>query len=50
MINFGWFVTINTLLTVFLENPLTEGGYEFTPQKNAACMFKIALSRSGKTS
>lgn len=43
MINFGWFVTINTLLTVFLENPVTEGGYGFTPQQNAACTFTIVL-------
>lgn len=42
MINFGWFVMINTLLTVFLQNPL-EGGYAFTPQQNAACTFRTVL-------
>ncbi len=46
MINFGWFVTINTLLTVFLENPVREGGYGFTPQQNAACMFRITVFRT----
>ena len=34
---FGWFVTINTLLTVFLQEPVKEGGYGFTPLRNAAC-------------
>jgi hypothetical protein len=37
LISFGWFVMINTLLTVFLEEPLKIGGYAFTPQQNAAC-------------
>ena len=36
-INFGWLVMINTLLAVFLQNPVEEGGYAFTPQQNAAC-------------
>lgn len=35
--SFGWFVTINTLLTVFLQRPEKAGGYAFTPQRNAAC-------------
>ncbi|MCJ1319887.1 hypothetical protein MMC15_005223 [Xylographa vitiligo] len=38
---FGWFVTINTLLTVFLQEPLKAGGYAFTPLQNAA--FSIAI-------
>lgn len=38
-ISFGWFVMINTLLTVFLEEPTEDGGYFFTPQKNAACRY-----------
>ena len=41
LINFGWFVMINTLLAVFLENPIDEGGYAFTPQQNAACKSSI---------
>lgn len=36
---FGWFVTINTLLTVFLQEPEIVGGYGFTPERNAACKF-----------
>lgn len=34
---FGWFVNVNTLLTVFLQRPQDEGGYAFTPQRNALC-------------
>ena len=45
MVNFGWFVTINTLLTVLLEDPLIGGGRGFTPQRSAACMFTIVLFR-----
>jgi hypothetical protein len=33
----GWFVSLNTLLAVFLQNTVEEGGYGFTPQKTAAC-------------
>lgn len=40
-INFGWFVMINTLLAVFLESPIDEGGYAFTPQQNAAFSFAL---------
>ena len=39
LMTFGWYVMINTLLTVFLEEPVKEGGYHFTPQRNAACKF-----------
>ena len=45
MVHFGWFVTINTLLTVSLEDPLVEGGLGFTPQRSAACIFTIVLFR-----
>jgi hypothetical protein len=34
---FGWFVSVNTLLTVFLQEPTEDGGYGFTPQQNAGC-------------
>ena len=40
LINFGWFVMVNTLLAIFLESPIEEGGYDFTPQQNAACEYK----------
>ncbi|MCJ1459192.1 hypothetical protein MMC28_009569 [Mycoblastus sanguinarius] len=35
LLSFGWFVMINTLLTVFLQEPEKLGGYGFTPQRNA---------------
>ena len=37
LITFAWFVATHTLLTVFLETPVEEGGYGFTPQRNALC-------------
>lgn len=40
--SFGWFVTINTLLTIFLQEPEKKGGYGFTPQQNAACKCPIS--------
>ena len=43
MINFGWFVATNTLLTIFLEEPEEEGGYAMNAQQNAACMFSFDL-------
>lgn len=36
---FGWFIAVNTLLTVFLQEPEIVGGYGFTPEQNAACTF-----------
>jgi len=42
--SFGWFVTINTLLTIFLQEPKKKGGYAFTPQRNAACESPCAFS------
>ncbi|CAF9942278.1 hypothetical protein IMSHALPRED_003449 [Imshaugia aleurites] len=41
LFSFGWFVMINTLLTVFLEEPEKEGGYGFTPQQNAEFTFSL---------
>ncbi|KAL2014532.1 hypothetical protein VTN00DRAFT_2057 [Thermoascus crustaceus] len=38
---FGWFVAINTLLTVFLQEPTGRDGYGFTPQQNAAFTFAL---------
>ncbi|KAI9691707.1 MAG: hypothetical protein M1822_007779 [Bathelium mastoideum] len=40
-ISFGWFVMINTLLTVFLQEPPKAGGFGFTPQRNAAFTFAL---------
>lgn len=41
LLSFGWFVMINTLLTVFLEEPEKKGGYGFTPQQNAEFTFSL---------
>ncbi|KAJ5093761.1 major facilitator superfamily domain-containing protein [Penicillium angulare] len=38
---FGWFVSVNTLLTVFLQEPEIAGGYGFEPQQNAAFSFAL---------
>ena len=35
LLSFEWFVMINTLLTVFLQEPEKAGGYGFTPRRNA---------------
>ncbi|KAJ5812383.1 major facilitator superfamily domain-containing protein [Penicillium riverlandense] len=40
---FGWFVSVNTLLTVFLQEPTEDGGYGFTPQQNAGFSFALWL-------
>ena len=37
LIIFGWGIAINTLLSIFLQNPLDEGGYAFSPGRNASC-------------
>ncbi|CRG86660.1 putative transporter C1529,01 [Talaromyces islandicus] len=37
----GWFVSLNTLLGVFLQNSVEEGGYGFTPQQSAAFTFTL---------
>jgi len=36
---FGFFVMINSLLSIFLQEPVMIGGYGFTPQRNAAFCF-----------
>ena len=38
---FGWFVMINTLLTVFLQEPIKVGGYGFDPRRNAYFTFSL---------
>ncbi|EED17056.1 conserved hypothetical protein [Talaromyces stipitatus ATCC 10500] len=37
----GWFVSFNTLLSVFLQNPVAAGGYGFSTQQNAAFTFTM---------
>lgn len=44
LVMFGWFVMINTLLAVYLETPVDEGGYGMTPQQNAACASDTSLT------
>jgi hypothetical protein len=38
MISFGFYVGLNALTPVWLQNPTTEGGYGFSVTQNAACM------------
>lgn len=38
-VDFGWLVAQNTLLSVFLQSPVEEGGYNFTPSQNASFQF-----------
>lgn len=35
--SFGWFVATHSLLTVWLEKPVSVGGWGFSPQRNALC-------------
>ncbi|QGA20788.1 hypothetical protein EYB26_008496 [Talaromyces marneffei] len=37
----GWFVSFNTLLSVFLQDPVEVGGYGFSAQQNAAFTFTM---------
>ncbi|RAO69346.1 uncharacterized protein BHQ10_005358 [Talaromyces amestolkiae] len=37
----GWFVSFNTLLSVFLQDPIEAGGYGFSAQQNAAFTFTM---------
>lgn len=38
---FGWLVTIQSQLAIFLQEPPQLGGYGFTPQQNAFFLFSI---------
>ncbi|SLM41418.1 Major facilitator superfamily domain, general substrate transporter [Lasallia pustulata] len=38
---FGWFVMVNTLLAVFLQEPPKHGGYGFSPLQTAAFSFSL---------
>lgn len=38
----GWFVGFNTLLSVFLQEPVEAGGYGFTAQETAGCKYLFA--------
>ena len=40
MINFGWAITVNTLLAIYLQEP-PPFGYGFSPQQNAACKLTV---------
>jgi hypothetical protein len=39
LLTFGWVVGVNTTLAVFLQTPVAEGGYGFTPSQNACFVF-----------
>ncbi|PYI35381.1 polyamine transporter [Aspergillus indologenus CBS 114.80] len=39
--SFGWFVATHSLITVWLEKPVTVGGWGFTPQRNAFFIFSL---------
>ncbi len=45
LIAFGWLVAVTTLLSVYLQNPVSQGGYGFSPLENATFTFSqwIAL-------
>lgn len=43
MIFYGWGIAMNTFLSIFLQNPLKEGGYGFSPERNASCEFHATL-------
>lgn len=38
-IDYGWVIAQNTLIAVFLQNPVEKGGYGFTPSQNASFNF-----------
>jgi len=39
MIFYGWGIAMNTFLSIFLQNPVKEGGYGFSPERNASFTF-----------
>ncbi|PYH89326.1 polyamine transporter [Aspergillus ellipticus CBS 707.79] len=39
--SFGWFVATHSLLTVWLEKPVSVGGWGFSPQRNAFFIFAL---------
>ncbi|RAK77403.1 uncharacterized protein BO72DRAFT_485934 [Aspergillus fijiensis CBS 313.89] len=39
--SFGWFVATHSLITVWLEKPVTVGGWGFTAQRNAFFIFSL---------
>lgn len=38
LVDFGFAAFLNIVLTIFLQDPRTMGGYEFTPTQNADCI------------
>ena len=44
MIKFGWGVMQNTVLPLYLQEPPSQGGYNFTPQQNAFFQFDLWLA------
>ena len=49
MIFYGWGIAMNTFLSIFLEDPLDEGGYGFSPGRNASCKFNLCLLTVSKS-
>jgi hypothetical protein len=45
MIYFSWSVAVTTFLSVFLQEPLEIGGYDFSPKRNAACEYMFCRVR-----
>ncbi|EXJ70576.1 uncharacterized protein A1O5_06646 [Cladophialophora psammophila CBS 110553] len=43
LVIFGWAVAFQALLAVFLQTPVGYGGYGFSPGRNAACWFTVAV-------
>ena len=37
LVDFGFAAFFNIVLTIFLQNPVSVGGYAFTPTQNAEC-------------
>jgi hypothetical protein len=39
LVNFGFYIAMNSISPVFLQKPFTSGGYGFNTMQNAECKF-----------
>ncbi len=44
LIFYGFGIGINTLLSIFLQEPVEDGGYGFSADRNASCEFFLSSS------
>ena len=46
MVYYAFGIAINTFLSIFLQSPVEEGGYGFSPDRNASCEYSSVHATS----